>query len=353
MAVWIGIASACMIVGMAVFILVQNSRAEAVEKQAVKLNEQLGHYSRKLNDLTTQVEDLLKVKAEIGKLQADINKLFAGKPRGKVDGTVAKAAEAAEAKAKAAEAAAKLSEAEVEKIRKEYLPTVFLIVSPPEPGIVFQPNGKLCSWGTAFAVDPAGKFATSAQVGLAVSQLIENGWQPLLISSYGKEIFLIKHASVHKKYEADEDAPFRTPNVGMLTIQLPPGKTLPVTVKLASAAELSHLKAGVPLCSIGFPEPVFIDQKTGESDIKLYKGVYEIQALISRGLLKGLKPLTEGNGKSAPPLVIEPDLKPPPGTWGNPIFDAQGHVVAIYAGEWDDQRWAMRIDLLKDLIAAK
>ena len=150
-------------------------------------------------------------------------------------------------------------------------------------------------------------------------------------------MFPIARHRGHPKYRHEADQ--ITPDVGLF--QLAEGEA-PAIVELADKNELKQLGTGDALFAIGFPGRTMNESSPVATFMPTHVGR-----------------VTDANGEKADSYadgwLIQHEGQTTPGTSGSPIFDEQGHVVAINAGgllEANKQavyKYAMRIDLLKDV----
>jgi V8-like Glu-specific endopeptidase len=199
-------------------------------------------------------------------------------------------------------------------------------------------HGGFC---TAFAIKPD-VLASNAHCVKAAEEYENKGadiWAHLNDSSKnGKpKMFPVAKHRGHPKYRHEADK--ITPDVGLF--QLEEGEA-PATVVLAEKDELKQLGTGDALFAIGFPG------RTMNESSPLATFMPTSVGRVTDA--NGEKPETYADG-----WLIQHEGQTTPGTSGSPIFDAQGHVVAINAGgllEANKQavyKYAMRIDLLKDV----
>jgi pSer/pThr/pTyr-binding forkhead associated (FHA) protein len=202
--------------------------------------------------------------------------------------------------------------------------------------------------GTAFAVDSSGVFATNAHVaGPAKKEYILKGGKVELISQGGKRVYKVIDAKQHPRYTG-----IKSPDVGLLKIELPAGQKVPTVVPLATESDLRELTSGSPLCYIGFPMYTRTDY-----DSKLTKAV----ARTYQGRLNRLLTFTEEQGDFATQQFLEHDMLSYKGASGSPIFNKRGRVVALLnsgavfpaneaVAPSDPAKGAIRVDLLQELM---
>ena len=205
----------------------------------------------------------------------------------------------------------------------------------------------ICS---AFSVR-ADLLATSAHCVNAVERALGRGDMVRAIANHGSGApLVISQMYRHPQYSASAPA---SPDIGLMRIR---GTAL-AQCDLASMTELSALRAGDDVFVLGFPSAL---ASTGAPVAGVRAGV------IGR--------LTAFDGTSAPPVrqhLISHSAFSDDGTAGSPIFDREGHVVAVNAGNMRARRrvtdtgthvtrtvesdapyaWAVRADLLLQLLA--
>jgi hypothetical protein len=227
-------------------------------------------------------------------------------------------------------------------IKRRYMDSVYLVA-------LFDPGDRLIGHGTAFAVDPSGKFATNAHVADPVAKLLTNGGKALLIAQGAVRRYSVREAATHPGY-AGAALGRVTPDVGLLTVDLPPGEPPLKTVELASDADLRQLEDGAPLCYIGYP---------GFEGDRFFESPGAMDARIYTGHLVRHQPLDDSEARDfAHARHLEHDMFSWGGASGSPIFNQAGKVVAIhYRGDFIEghkqaasPKWAMRIDLLQPLL---
>jgi V8-like Glu-specific endopeptidase len=199
-------------------------------------------------------------------------------------------------------------------------------------------HGGFC---TAFAIKPT-VLASNAHCVKAAQEYEAKGadiWAHLNDSSKnGKpKMFPIARHRGHPKYKHDSDV--ITPDVGLFLLD---DAEAPTTVQLADKDELKKLGTGDALYVIGFPGRTMNESSP-----------------VATFMASHVGRVTDANGEKAESWgdgwLIQHEGQTTPGTSGSPIFDGQGHVVAINAGgllEANKQavyKYAMRIDLLKDV----
>ena len=171
---------------------------------------------------------------------------------------------------------------------------------------------------TAFAVKPD-VLATNAHCARLVSQ--RAGVVALENEGQGKVSYSVSNPRIHPCYR-ECDAERITPDVGTVTIS---GKAA-VVLTLATTAELSNMGVGDDLYLIGFPGRLMDASNPSATFLAAHIG--RITDALGRP--------TTTNGA----WLVQHDAPTTRGTSGSPIFNGQGHVVAINAGgylEGDDQ----------------
>jgi len=205
----------------------------------------------------------------------------------------------------------------------------------------------ICS---AFAVR-TDLLATSAHCVNAVERALGRGDVVRAVANRGEgEPIVIEQMYRHPLYEADAPA---SPDVGLMRIR----GTAPSQCQVATMASLNELGAGDDVFVLGFPS---ILAATGSPVAGMTTGV------VGR--------VTAFDGTSAPPVrrhLVSHSAFSDDGTAGSPIFDRQGRVIAINAGNMRTRRrvtdtgtrvtrtvesdapyaWAVRADLLLQLLA--
>jgi hypothetical protein len=234
-------------------------------------------------------------------------------------------------------------------IYAKYSDAVYFVVAP-------LPGGRT-TVGTAFAVDPAGKFGTNAHVALPVQQSLEAGEKPLLVSHGGLRQYEIASARAHHRYTG-----VLSHDVGLLSVNLPPGEKLPTTVRLASQDDLRKLKPGTRLLYMGFPvyqadfsDYFDIDRAAGVVAVKPSK----VNARTYRGTLNRLLTFTNEKGDFSNEFLLEHDLPGMPGASGSALFSPDGKVVGLLNGMMNvkgkfeagaPNKTGVRVDLLRELL---
>jgi hypothetical protein len=227
-------------------------------------------------------------------------------------------------------------------INKRFKDAVYLVALPGKDGAVIPV-------GTAFAVHSSGKFATNAHVADPVKEWLGEGKEVLLIAQAGVRKYRVTGSTWHAGYEKGRRF---SPDVGLLTVTLPPGETVPTVVELATREELRQLEPGALLCYIGFP--AFEDNHS-------YESLAKVDARIYTGNLVRILTLQEEKGDFPQRFLLEHTMLSWPGASGSPIFNRQGKVVALhFAGIPVEGRraaasvkMAMRVDLLAPLLSGR
>jgi hypothetical protein len=234
-------------------------------------------------------------------------------------------------------------------IYAKYSDAVYFVIAPGLEGGV--------TVGTAFAVDSAGKFGTNAHVALPVQKSLEAGKTPLLVSHGGLRQYEIVRAMPHHLYRG-----VLSHDVGLLSVRLPPGETVPTTVQLASQDDLRKLRPGSRLLYMGFPvyqkdfsDYLDIDRLAHAFRVKRSK----VNARTYRGTLNRLLTFTSEKGDFTNEFLLEHDLPGMPGASGSALFGPDGKVVGLLngminvKGEFQagaPNKTGVRVDLLRELL---
>jgi hypothetical protein len=235
-------------------------------------------------------------------------------------------------------------------IYEKYSDAVYFVVAPLPEGLIV---------GTAFAVDPAGKFGTNAHVALPVQKALEAGERPRLISHGGLREYEITAAEAHPRYSGS----VHSYDVGVLSARLPAGTSVPTTVQLASTDDLRKLRPGMRLLYMGFP--VYQQDSSDYLDIDRVARTFEVKrskvnARTYRGSLNRLLTFTSEKGDFSSEFVLEHDLPSMPGASGSALFGPDGKVVGLLngmvnvKGKFDagaPNKTGVRVDLLRELLA--
>ena len=133
--------------------------------------------------------------------------------------------------------------------------------------------------------------------------------------SYKSNYFFIDSYYTHTEWDGDT----RSPDVG--TLHIWEGHISRRTT-LATSNEVSRLRVGAPIATIGFP-----GELQGVSE---FGDLYPI-ATFKDGTISALRPRFEELEYTAPrdTYIVQHNLDLSGGTSGSPIFDASGRVVAI------------------------
>jgi V8-like Glu-specific endopeptidase len=192
---------------------------------------------------------------------------------------------------------------------------------------------------TAFAIKP-NVLASNAHCVKAAREFEDDGreiWAHLNESNDGSrdpKMIRVGRYAGHPKYEHSGN--HITPDVGLFELE---GGTAKVVTTRADRAELQKLGTGDALYVIGFPGRAMDEASP-----------------VATFMFSHVGRVTDAQGQRAESFgdgwLIQHEGQTTPGTSGSPIFDAEGHVVAINAGgllESNKQsvyKYAMRIDLL-------
>ena len=209
---------------------------------------------------------------------------------------------------------------------------LFMLVA--HHGTSFE-HGGFC---TAFAVKPR-ILASNAHCVRAAEDFEDQGadiYAHLNESSKkGKPwMFKIGRYKGHPDYR--HNAQNITPDVGVFELEEDEASA---TVKIANAEELERLGTGDSLYVLGFPG------RTMDEDSPVAVFMFSHVGRIT-------DELGQRADKFSDAWLVQHEGQTTPGTSGSPIFDAEGHVVAINAGGLLEQnqqavyKYAMRIDLL-------
>ena len=157
-------------------------------------------------------------------------------------------------------------------------------------------------------------------------------------SKKGKpQMFRISRHQGHPDYR--HNAQNITPDVGLFELE---DDDAPQTVNVADQGELKRLGTGDALYVLGFPGRTMDE----ESPVAVF-------------MFSHVGRITDEFGQKADKFkdawLVQHEGQTTPGTSGSPIFDSEGHVVAINAGGLLEQnqqavyKYAMRIDLIDDV----
>jgi hypothetical protein len=234
-------------------------------------------------------------------------------------------------------------------IYSKYSDAIYFVIAP-------GPGGKV-TVGTAFAVDPRGQFGTNAHVALPAQEALAIGKSPLLVSHGGLRQYEITAAQVHPRYTG-----VFSHDVGVLSVALRAGETVPTTVSLASQADLRKLKPGTHLLYMGFPvyqsdfsDYLEIDRVLGGFRVKRSK----VNARTYRGTLNRLLTFATEKGDFSNEFLLEHDLSGMPGASGSALFTPDGKVVGLLNGMMNvkgkfeagaPNKTGVRVDLLRELL---
>lgn len=208
-----------------------------------------------------------------------------------------------------------LSKSDEEKIFNNYGDAVFMVGSR-------EGKGTVRLLGTAFAVRETGTLGTNAHIAVPVREMMKRGTKMVVFAPGGKTEYPIIASEWHKDYVDWPEGKIvhQTPDVGVLTVSLPPGGKLPKTVDLATDDDLRKLAPGSGLCYIGFPG------WTGSD----YNTLNKIVPYIYPGPLTRMMTLREETGDFANQYLLEHDMSTTGGASGSPIFNRAGKVVGIH-----------------------
>ncbi len=201
---------------------------------------------------------------------------------------------------------------------------------------------------SAFAVR-SDLLATSARCIGAIERAMSRGQDVTIAANRGQQqAFRVRRMWRHPQFV---DEPVPSPDVGLVRVDRP----LPTQARLATLAEVSALRAGDDLFVFGFPEQI--------------AGRGAPVAVLTSGVV-GRMTAFDGN-ETDPPRRVLISHSAFTDTAGSPVFDAQGRVVAINAGNYRGRTrvvdpstrisrtldtetpyaWAVRVDLLLQLLA--
>jgi len=242
----------------------------------------------------------------------------------------------------------KFTKKEEANIFGRYAGAVYLVAG-------YDKAGKVVPIGTAFAVCRDGKLGTNGHVAFPVNTYLKKGIKVVAISPGGKKEYPVTEAIWHPDYKEwpDRKILYQTPDVGVLTVGLPAGDSLPKVVERATEEELRKLTPEAQLCYIGFP---------GWSD---YSSLKKVAPHVYTGPLTRLTTLKEESGDFSNQYLLTHDMSSFPGASGSPIFNRDGKVVGIHNSGQMHQvagfkggvaniavgpKTGIRIDLLKDIL---
>jgi V8-like Glu-specific endopeptidase len=213
-----------------------------------------------------------------------------------------------------------------------------LVAHHPSSGGDKYEHGGFC---TAFAIRPR-VLASNAHCVRAAEDFEDDGAEIYAhlnessnTASQGKPKMLrIGRHRGHPLYR--HNAQNITPDVGLFELE---DEDAPTIVTMASLEELQRLGTGDPLYVLGFPGRTMDE----ESPVAVF-------------MFSHVGRITDEFGQRADDFkdawLVQHEGQTTPGTSGSPIFDEEGHVVAINAGgllEGNQQavyKYAMRIDLV-------
>jgi hypothetical protein len=226
-------------------------------------------------------------------------------------------------------------------------------------------HGGATAWVVAMP-DGSKVFATNAHVGELLAEARRNHYRLVVRSpESGHREYAITDANIHPAYAAfnalvaDEE---KKANSGMIReVDLSPAYDvsllipdkqdgLPDGLPLATDKELDALHSGQPIAYVGYPAENLVS-----FDTRAPTPTSQVGIITSvRNFF-----LTNDNG---PAQLIEDSLPSAGGASGSPIFNANGHVIALLSGgnnlSSKDGRipnaamvnFAQRVDLLKELL---
>lgn len=184
---------------------------------------------------------------------------------------------------------------------------------------------------TAFAVRPS-VLATNAH---CIKAAQKHGGRVVALEneSRGQIAYTVTDMRAHPSYR-DQDELHLTPDVGVVTIA---GRAA-VVLELASNDELSRIGAGDEVYLMGFPGRLMDTANPAATFLAAHVGR-----------------VTDATGRPsafADAWLVQHDAPTTQGTSGSPIFDGQGHVVAINAGgyleEGDETISGKKTDVVRD-----
>lgn len=203
----------------------------------------------------------------------------------------------------------------------------------------------LCS---AFAVR-SDLLATNARCVGAIERAMSRSQDVTIVANRGQQQPL--HVRQMWRHPAFVDEPVPSPDVGLVRVD----RAMPTQARLATMAELAQVRAGDDLFVFGFPEQI--------------AGRGAPVAVLTSGVV-GRMTAFDGNETDQPRrhLISHSAFTD---TGGSPVFDHEGRVVAINAGNYRGRTrvvdpgtrmartidtetpyaWAVRVDLLLQLLA--
>jgi V8-like Glu-specific endopeptidase len=185
---------------------------------------------------------------------------------------------------------------------------------------------------TAFAINSSGSFATNAHVTEKLIQSLAHSLKPVLIAQGGLRTYPIVVAQSHPFYNSGDQIN-KQYDVGWFRVQLAPGEQL-AFLKLATEEELRALKVGSPCCYIGFPSYTDEDYSS-EAGIAREKVVARV---YSGSVVRMMSPRRQKEGFTSD-FVIEHTMYAWHGSSGSPIFNKEGHVIALlHSGDFVEKQ---------------
>jgi hypothetical protein len=199
---------------------------------------------------------------------------------------------------------------DAEGIAEKYGSAVFHVRSPVPPSMYF---------GTAFAIDESGLFATNAHVTELIKKSQSANQQPTVIAQGGLRSYPIKLNFVqsHPHYDPRDEINTQL-DVGWFRVEVPPGEKLSCAI-LANEDELRQIKVGNQCCYIGFPMYNSDD----------YSKLAQVVPRVYVGNIDRLMNPRRQQGGFSEAYVIEHTMYAWHGASGSPIFNKAGHVIAL------------------------
>lgn len=183
--------------------------------------------------------------------------------------------------------------------------------------------------GTAFAVNRAkGILGTNAHVAKGASDAVAKGVEVVVVKSGDpRYAYRVKQMYCHPDFKTLGDSrAFKCPDVGILEVETRTisGENLPFPSVLQPVGprDAEGIKAGMPVCLIGYP---------GEFDTD-YQRLAD-SANVAKCLVGSIGAVLKFNGGPATGTNFEEfqhTCAATPGTSGSPMLDAKGRVIALH-----------------------